>query len=134
MTIGLATVSAFVVDLPLPVKALSPNAHLHWREKHKATSAARKNSWYWFRRFMPNGWKPAPIEIAVQYRWGPSAQGYRPRDVQNAIAALKPMIDGMVDAGIIPDDSAKWLSWGRVQIVRCALGDVPGVRITVAKT
>lgn len=42
---------------------------------------------------------------------------YRPQDVQNAIGALKAAIDGIVDAGLIPGDSRKHVSWGCVSIL-----------------
>lgn len=119
------------VELPLPARELSPNAHIHWREKHRATVAARKSSWYWFQRSLPKAWRHAPVLLDVIYRYATLQSGYRPRDVQNAIAALKPAIDGMVDAGVVPDDSWEWVQWGRVQIVRCIAGEQPGVRIEV---
>jgi hypothetical protein len=51
--------------------------------------------------------------------------------VQNAIAALKPAIDGMVDAGVIPDDSARWLEWGGFKLTRVKNGNPPGVHFKV---
>lgn len=72
---------------------------------------------------------PAPVIVSAIYRSGTGA--YRPRDIQNAIGSLKAHIDGMVDAGIVPNDSFNWVSWGAVEIVRCITGERPGVRITV---
>jgi hypothetical protein len=48
--------------------------------------------------------------------------------VQNAIIALKPCIDGLIDAGVIQDDSYQFLEWGSTEIVK---GKVPQVIIVV---
>lgn len=45
------------------------------------------------------------------------ANGYAPKDIGNLIAAFKSGQDGIVDAGLIPDDSAKYLSYGAVKIL-----------------
>lgn len=61
------------------------------------------------------------VTISAVWVLGKSANGkggYRPRDVPNAIGAMKGTIDGIVDAGVIPDDDAKHLSIGSVTIVR----------------
>lgn len=38
---------------------------------------------------------------------------YRPADEGNAIQALKPAIDGIVDAGVLFDDKAEYVEWGK---------------------
>jgi crossover junction endodeoxyribonuclease RusA len=122
---------AFVAVLPLPPRDVSPNARVHWAVRHKATKAARKSAWYWFLRALPKGWKYTPVCLDIAYHCPVSSVGYRPRDVQNAIAALKPSIDGMVDAGVVPDDSAKWVQFGRIALTNKRNGEKPGVTITV---
>lgn len=37
---------------------------------------------------------------------------YRPADEGNAIQALKPAIDGIVDSGVLIDDKAEFVEWG----------------------
>jgi hypothetical protein len=65
---------------------------------------------------------------------------YRPRDTANAIGSLKACIDGFVDAGLVPDDSHKWISWGTVDIYRDKKtvekmgGGKPRVEITLEQT
>jgi len=56
-----------------------------------------------------------------------SVRGYRPKDVQNAIGAVKSIVDGCVDAGVIVDDKAENLSWGPSFIVK---NGTPGVTLT----
>jgi crossover junction endodeoxyribonuclease RusA len=121
----------FTATLPLPSANLSPNGRLHWGTKASAVKTARKESWYWFRRFLPVDWIRVPVRIDVVYHCPKNSHGYRPRDIENAIAAMKPMIDGMVDAGVIPDDNATWLEWGKFTLTRQKDGTVPGVRISV---
>lgn len=127
------SLAAFRVDLPLPDRILSPNAHVHWREKVDAIKGARAHACYWFRREKPKLWTHCPVVISVIYSYGGGDGGYRPRDVQNAIASLKPAIDGMVDAGVVPDDSHKWVQWGPVRLEKCIKGETSGVRITVTR-
>ena len=122
---------SFTVTIPLPPAAVSPNARLHWGDRARAVKAARREAWYWFRRFLPADWIRVPVRIEVEYHCPKAAKGYRPRDIQNAIAALKPAIDGMVDAGVIPDDSRNWLTWGEVKLNRLKNGSAPGVHFTV---
>jgi hypothetical protein len=43
---------------------------------------------------------------------------YRPNDKANAIHSLKAPVDGFVDAGLIPDDSHLWVSWGEIELLR----------------
>jgi hypothetical protein len=43
--------------------------------------------------------------------------GYQPRDIPNAIAAFKAGFDGMVDAGLLVDDSSRHMEIGSVAIV-----------------
>lgn len=125
-----AQLQRFQVVLPLPPRGCSPNGRLHYLAKAKATKQARRAAWYWFRRELPQGWRQRPVRLEVIYHCPRGAFGYCPRDTQNAIAALKASIDGMVDAKVIPDDNGQWLSWGRVQLTRH--GDMkPGVYVTV---
>jgi hypothetical protein len=60
---------------------------------------------------------------------------YKPRDEGNAIAALKPAIDGIVDSGLIIDDRASLLRWGdfnRLSTFR-ETGGKCGVIITITE-
>lgn len=99
--------------------------------KVRATRKYRQLCAWLAQQARPLGWSPRRLEIHVEYRCSRGAAGYAPRDVQNAIAALKAAIDGALkDAGIVPDDSARWLAWGRTSLVtrKSAKGD--GVTLT----
>lgn len=124
--------------IPLPPDALSPNARVHWsvRAKHTkrhrfaafvAIAAAKREAKWQGKR---------PVEIDIEYRCHAKAQGYKPRDVQNAISSLKAALDGLADAGIVGSDAAHWLRIGRVSLLTRAsdkrvkeLG--PGVTLTI---
>jgi crossover junction endodeoxyribonuclease RusA len=106
----------FTVILTLPPSACSQNSRCHWSERARATSAYRKEAWAMFLQAKPRDWTRRPVKLQVHMRYGRGSRGYKPQDVQNAIGALKAAIDGMVDAGIVPDDSAQWVSWGEVSI------------------
>ena len=52
-----------------------------------------------------------PIVISTTWYMGPTYDPrYRPLDSTNANAALKAAIDGFVDAGLVPNDSYKFVS------------------------
>lgn len=103
--------SEITVWLPLPDRALSPNARGHWAKKARAVKKAREVGYiatsYTMSdanggrlRYRKNGfkWEAAETE-AVFY-----VKDSRRRDADNAAASLKPYWDGMVDAGLLSDD------------------------------
>jgi hypothetical protein len=105
------------IDLPLPLVGASPNSHAHWRVRAKATKQMREHA-----RLLglPHKQKePRPLRISATFYMGKTLdRRYRPLDTANAIGALKPYVDGLVDAGIVPDDSHRWISWGKVTLLR----------------
>ena len=52
------------------------------------------------------GHEKAEVSVTFVIR---DRRGYK--DIDNALASLKPAIDGCVDAGVIPDDSDECLSY-----------------------
>ena len=52
-------------------------------------------------------------------------KGKRRRDIDNLFASIKPGIDGIVDAGLLPDDDVR--SWSPT--LRYEQGDKPAVRV-----
>lgn len=127
--------SEFTLHLPLPPKELSPNVRAHWTVKARATKAHRVASWACAKQQMPKAWKACAVELDMEYRCSRDAEGYVAADIANALSSTKAAIDGLVDAGIAPNDSKKWLTWGRVSLItrKCEQGD--GITVTVrAKT
>lgn len=91
-------------------------SHRHWRYRHRATSEYRMIAKGCFNRDKPRGWIAKAVVIEMDYYCCRESDGYRPRDTQNALAATKAAIDGMVDAGVVANDSAKFVSWGGIRL------------------
>jgi hypothetical protein len=123
-------VQRFSVVLRLPSREVSPNARVHWAKRSKFIRWERTAAAYRFAQAKPRNWRPEPVRLEIRYVCPFGSAGYCPRDTQNAIGALKAAIDGMVDAGVVPDDSARWVSWGGFELSREA-GVAPGVYVTV---
>jgi len=96
--------------IPLPAEAewMSANRRIHWTQRHRWTSAWRKAA----------GWAAAANSRFIP-SLGPSRViaelWMRPRrrsriDPTNYSVTAKPIIDGLVDAQIWPDDSSDWVT------------------------
>lgn len=100
-----------VFEVLLPPRQLSPNSRGHWARKLSPTrvyrrevgmlalSAMRKQNWTPNEHFAPS----VLLEFNVTALKGDGL--YRPKDVDNAVAAFKAGLDGMTDAGCWSDDS-----------------------------
>lgn len=129
---------AITATIPLPPDELSPNVRVHWAARAKATKSHRFSAFVALSaaKRAANWHAKRPVEIDIEYRCHAKAQGYKPRDVQNAISSLKAALDGLADAGIVGSDAAYWLRIGRVSLLTRAsdkrvkaLG--PGVTLTI---
>jgi hypothetical protein len=124
-------VTQFVVSLPCPERALSPNAHIHWRDKAAATKVARKQSWYWFQRHKPKKWKVGPVILEIEYRFGIDHEGLQAsrRTERHRSLEAEPRRHGgrWSCARRLPRVG----ELRRVRIVQCIQGENPPVVITV---
>lgn len=104
--------------LPLPPLSVSPNvaSHRHWRQRADGTAEYRMLAKGCFNRDKPSGWSATRVVVSMDYYCTKTSRGYRPRDTMNAIAAMKAAIDGMADAGIVPNDSKRFVSWGGLRL------------------
>lgn len=121
--------------VPLPPQALSPNRDrtVHWAERNGAIqeykSAVRllaidaRNRGRW-----PGPAPKVTVSLVFMTKRDITDAGYRPLDVGNAVSAFKAGFDGLVLAGLFPDDNHHVMSLGSVEI-DTASG--PGVQITV---
>lgn len=91
----------WVLHMPF-VKALSLNDRMHWAVKAKHTKPWREAALVLARAAQIPPCER--IEVLLEYR----PEQDRRRDALNLAAALKPIEDGLVDAGIIPDDSGEF--------------------------
>lgn len=67
--------------------------------------------------------------IHVRLHWQPELN--RRRDEDNLIPTLKPLIDGLVDAGITPDDGSRYIDWSRPVIHPANKAVRPSMWLTV---
>lgn len=91
------------VTLPYPPKALSPNGRPSTWEKARAVKAYRTDCFLLGKQARPASY---PLRSPVQARIVFQVAGPGPLpDEQNALAAFKAGIDGLVDARLMVDDS-----------------------------
>lgn len=97
-----------VFELPVPLlgdkPALSANQRLHWAEKARRTAMVRQ-AVAWRAREQKIGQQG---HVVVQLHFVPRDQ--RRRDPSNLTATQKPCVDGLVDAGVVKDDSPEWVT------------------------
>lgn len=86
------------LDLPMTAP-LSMNDRQHYMVKHRAVAKVRKaaEKLAWIAQI------PALEHFTVELHYAP--RDARRRDPENLFATLKPVVDGIVDAGVAPDDN-----------------------------
>ena len=116
------------IFMPMPAKALSPNARVHWSKRHKARKAQRNHAKLLVRsELAPNHtpWKSGEVEILV---FPPDR---RRRDRDNYLASMKGIFDGAEDAGLIENDCG--FTYKPIQFDE-PRKENPGVEITFTQT
>lgn len=104
------------LDLPWPPAALNPNRarRKHWSARREATALYRQECFVAAHQAIVAHIRrdsfplplPPPVTATVTF-WMPDR---RRRDLDNLLAAMKPAWDGLVDAGLLVDDSADQLT------------------------
>lgn len=91
---------AVEIDVPLwkGKPPLTLNQRLHWSEKARRTKKIR-DTVGWQAQAMRLG-TATHVSVQLHYNTGDR----RRRDSDNLVATLKPCVDGLVDAGLVPDD------------------------------
>jgi Holliday junction resolvase RusA-like endonuclease len=91
----------------LPDRDLSPNKRLHHMQLYAAKRDAKDEA---IALVLQQGRPAHPYERAhITITW--VAKDKRRRDPDNLFASMKPYIDGLVEAGLIEDDSAMHVSY-----------------------
>lgn len=90
----------FKIFAPRPPAGLSQNARSHWRAKAKLTSNYRFEGWAACRAGDIPKLQAKEATIAVRFNF----HDQRRRDVQNFMASIKSLVDGIVDYGLLSDD------------------------------
>lgn len=97
---------SIVVTLPLPNPKLHAHNTGHWRGKSKLIKELRTLAKLECRKAM-KGKRPKWAKATIHYRF--FFKNNRRRDAVNAKQSMKAAVDGVVDAGLIPDDSWQYL-------------------------
>jgi crossover junction endodeoxyribonuclease RusA len=93
----------YTVTLPAGMTLLNANDRSHWRVRARIAKALREAAAYSARAA-----KIPPLErVRIEAVLHPHDK--RRRDPHNWYPSYKPCIDGLVDAGVIPDDDDKHL-------------------------
>jgi crossover junction endodeoxyribonuclease RusA len=87
------------IELPWPYRKLHPNSRPHWRDKAKATKAAREFA-HWTAKQAKLVIAPGTL-VRVRPVFVPPT--YHARDVDGLLASLKAYLDGIADATGIND-------------------------------
>lgn len=94
----------YIVWLPYTRPPITLNHRQHWRAKHRLVRALRDHVSTHLQACM---YAPA-AHIQVQLHYVPKDR--RRRDGDNLVGTSKPCIDGIVDAGLVPDDSPEYVT------------------------
>lgn len=108
-----------VVVLPLPLPGVDQNQrNSHWGTRSRNTKEMREYAELLGKSDQFSAWRAAvrkapalqKYRVAYVYYCGITHdRRIRPRDPDNAIACCKPYIDGLVNANVLPGDSARLL-------------------------
>ena len=91
------------IDLPWSTPPLSLNDRGHWAPRARAIKDVRETG-----RLLAKAAQLEPCErIRVELHYQPRVR--RGRDNENLVATAKPLIDGLTDAGVIPDDTDEYV-------------------------
>lgn len=91
------------VHVPCRVWSVNEERRWHWRQRADAQRQVREAAALLAAKV---GAQLTPVTIEVT----PLLPRGRRQDAGNCVTVAKPAIDGLVDAGVIPDDSGRYLS------------------------
>ena len=120
-------VGFFIPQLPPP--EVSPNARVHWQVRANATRDYKAMVTLLAKEAISNTKFEYPFENAV-IGFVFAVPDKRRRDLDNAISSSKAIIDAIVSAGIIVDDSWQHLALGSIQMRQLKS---PGVFVEILK-
>jgi len=114
------------IRFALPPRGLAPNGSFGFWPGHARAAKAYRTECFWDAVLWARNHEPqapfviAEIALAFVYCQTRRLRRYCPTDIDNAIAATKPLRDGLVDAGLLVTDTAQRLRFGSVTISRHA--------------
>lgn len=100
----------WTIMVPWDPQLTSPNRRQHFMARARLVREGRENGRLaWLLAERPRATRRITIDAQI-YR-GASI------DDDNAIAGLKCVRDGLCNDALTPDDSARWVRWGSVQVI-----------------
>ena len=96
--------TTWTLTLPWTKPPLNMNDRLHRMAEYAQQQAIRQTA----KILARNARIPACEHVEVAMIWTVPDRGRR--DAENPIATMKPFCDGLVDAGIVPDDTPEWMT------------------------
>lgn len=91
----------------LPYLGYSLNESVHWAARGQRASVVRQLAAKWAVMGIDGKGALTPVKVHYDVMWG---KGMRRRDLDNLVGMLKPVTDGLVDAGAIYRDDPEWLT------------------------
>lgn len=112
-------------DFIQPGRLMSLNDRDHWATRNRLTKAWRGTTG-WAALQLPKSFRPAVGKVLVEVVL--PVRRMQRRDGHNFVATVKPIIDGLVDAGVVADDDTSRLVTAEP---RFAVGDRVTVSVTI---
>jgi len=103
-----------IITIPhLPDPILSPNQlrRVHWTVRSKAMGTAKEEA-AWMAKQQWIGQEPM-LKARVSYEF--FVKGKRRHDLDNFVSANKPILDGIVSAGVMIDDDIAHMEFGHIR-------------------
>lgn len=98
------------IETPWARPPLTSNQRLHWRKKADITREIRQWAGILFRAVEFEG---HPVEVELTW----FVPDKRRRDEDNLVPTLKALCDGLVDAGVVPDDTPAYMRKNMPRII-----------------
>lgn len=103
--------TTYTIGLPAGLALLSLNGREHYMARHRAYQSLKKSAW----AMILNARVPRLRRVEITAVYDPPDR--RQRDPDNIAASLKPCVDALVAARVIPSDDSRY-----VTSVRCEIG------------
>ncbi len=113
------------IQLPWAAPPLTANQRHHWAKRASITKNVRQAAYFLARR-LPVG--QPHITVTLNYQ----PKDNRRRDADNLVPTLKALCDGLVDAGLVSDDTPDLMTKRMPVIHPAAKGDITRLWLTIS--
>lgn len=128
---------SYTLVLPAGMEILNLNHRLHWARKAQISGALKQASWALARQ------QHIPRLASLTYALVYEPPDKRRRDSDNISPNVKPLIDGLVAAGVLADDNFRLAKFGgcsigaphpKGRLILCLTGSLPREAANVGTT